>query len=188
MILFYGRIYRTVKYGVFGYSLKSNHSCTFNSSLSIQLPGMLSGCSSTDVTSPCVFPFIYEGRTYKLCTDKNEAPGKLWCSTTDNYDRDARRVGCTCSTPDLSSIFYTTDGSEPTLKSTVYNASIGMQLHGFGERTVKVKNYKQGYFDSPIMEASYSILPQMVSTMAGSSVGVQGFQDGFGAFLKNLPL
>lgn len=143
---------------------------------------MLSGCISTDVSRPCVFPFIYEGRTYKLCTDINEAPGRLWCSTTDNYDRDAGRVSCACSTPDVSSIFYTTDGSEPTLKSSVYNTTAGMQLYGFGERTVKVKNFKQGYFDSPIMEALYSILPQMVSTMAGSSVGVQGFQDGFGTF------
>ena len=82
----------------------------------------------------------------------------------------------------IPSVFYTTDGSEPTLQSNVYNASTGIPLYGFGEKTVKVRSFKQHYINSPMAEASYSILPQMVSTMAGSSVGIQGVQDGFGTF------
>jgi len=155
---------------------------TGTSSLSIFLPGVPSGCRSKDAARPCVFPFMYGGKYYKGCTDVDDAPGRLWCATTDSYDRDGERANCLCSSPEhLSAVFYTTDGSEPTLKSSVYDADIGMQLHGFGERSVKVKNFREGFFDSPIAEASYSILPQTVSTMAGSSAG---YQDSFGTFAE----
>jgi len=117
------------------------------------------------------------------CTDVDDAPGRLWCATTDSYDRDGERADCVCASPDhRSAVFYTTDGIEPTLKSNVYDAQFGIQLHGFGDRTVKVKNFQEGSFDSPVVEACYSILPQTVSTLAGSSVGSPGHQDGFGTF------
>ena len=59
---------------------------------------------------------------------------------------------------------------------------VGIQLVGFGEKIVKVKSATPGHLDSPIMEASYSILPQAVSTLAGSSHGLEGSQDGFGTY------
>lgn len=80
------------------------------------------------------------------------------------------------------SIFYTTDGTEPTMQSSQYDASIGIALRGVGERLIKVRNFKAGHYDSPIVEASYSLLPQKVSTLAGSLTGVEGFADGFGTF------
>ncbi|XP_064355673.1 epididymal sperm-binding protein 1-like [Dromaius novaehollandiae] len=43
---------------------------------------------------PCVFPFTYEGLQFNECTSLNESNGKLWCSTTDNYDRDRKWSFC----------------------------------------------------------------------------------------------
>jgi hypothetical protein len=82
------------------------------------------------------------------------------------------------------SVYYTVDGSEPTLQSNSYDMSTGIPLQGTGERLVKVKNFKTGLYDSPTVEASYSLLPQTVSTLAGSSYGLEGSQDGFGTFSK----
>ena len=31
--------------------------------------------------SPCVFPFILDGKTYNTCTNVNDNNGKFWCST-----------------------------------------------------------------------------------------------------------
>ena len=36
----------------------------------------------------CVFPFIYGGNTYYECIPSEIKPGKKWCATTSNYDRD----------------------------------------------------------------------------------------------------
>lgn len=80
------------------------------------------------------------------------------------------------------SVFYTTDATEPTTHSNQYDSSTGIALLGVGERLIRVKNFKAGYYDSPVVEASYSLLPQTVSTLAGSSNGLEGFQDGFGTF------
>uniref|UniRef100_A0A8C7EI43 Fibronectin type-II domain-containing protein n=1 Tax=Nothoprocta perdicaria TaxID=30464 RepID=A0A8C7EI43_NOTPE len=42
----------------------------------------------------CVFPFTYRGKQFHECTSLNEKNGKLWCSTTDNYDRDYKWNFC----------------------------------------------------------------------------------------------
>ena len=85
---------------------------------------------------------------------------------------------------ETESVYYTFDGSEPTLQSNSYDMSTGIPLQGTGERLVRVKNFKTGQYDSPTVQASYSLLPQTVSTLAGSSYGLEGFQDGFGTFSK----
>nr|XP_056720573.1 fibronectin-like [Euleptes europaea] len=43
---------------------------------------------------PCVFPFIYKGKTYSSCTTAGASTGKLWCSLTSNYDKDPRWTYC----------------------------------------------------------------------------------------------
>lgn len=37
---------------------------------------------------PCVFPFIFEGRSYSACTTEGRSDGYRWCATTANYDQD----------------------------------------------------------------------------------------------------
>ncbi|XP_053865736.1 epididymal sperm-binding protein 1-like [Malaclemys terrapin pileata] len=39
-------------------------------------------------SSPCVFPFIYKGKTYHSCTAVDDQMGRPWCATTSNYDKD----------------------------------------------------------------------------------------------------
>ncbi|KAM6450602.1 natterin-3-like isoform 2-T2 [Liasis olivaceus] len=43
---------------------------------------------------PCVFPFNYKGHTYYTCTNEDEELGRFWCSTSGNYDKDARWSYC----------------------------------------------------------------------------------------------
>ncbi|XP_006881803.1 PREDICTED: matrix metalloproteinase-9 [Elephantulus edwardii] len=37
---------------------------------------------------PCVFPFIFEGRSYSACTTDGRSDNYRWCATTANYDQD----------------------------------------------------------------------------------------------------
>ncbi|XP_067388874.1 epididymal sperm-binding protein 1-like [Emydura macquarii macquarii] len=45
-------------------------------------------------SSPCVFPFIYKGKTYSSCTAVDDKMGRPWCATTPNYDKDHRWRFC----------------------------------------------------------------------------------------------
>uniref|UniRef100_A0A670JL49 Fibronectin type-II domain-containing protein n=1 Tax=Podarcis muralis TaxID=64176 RepID=A0A670JL49_PODMU len=42
----------------------------------------------------CAFPFIFEGKLYMNCTASGRNDGKLWCSTTSNYDVDKKWMFC----------------------------------------------------------------------------------------------
>ncbi|XP_068683197.1 fibronectin-like [Montipora foliosa] len=44
--------------------------------------------------APCVFPFIYEGKTYTRCTYKDCVHNLPWCATTRNYDNDGKWGHC----------------------------------------------------------------------------------------------
>lgn len=46
------------------------------------------GCFTTDRSPnvPCVFPFIYQGKTYDECTRDSDPEGKRWCATKVDDD------------------------------------------------------------------------------------------------------
>ncbi|XP_016851306.1 epididymal sperm-binding protein 1 [Anolis carolinensis] len=48
---------------------------------------------------PCIFPFIYKGKSYSSCTTAGASTGKLWCSLTSNYDTNPRWTYCDPSEP-----------------------------------------------------------------------------------------
>ena len=42
----------------------------------------------------CVFPFLFQKSPYSQCTTEGRTDGKLWCSTTSDYDKDRKWGFC----------------------------------------------------------------------------------------------
>ncbi|XP_053472980.1 72 kDa type IV collagenase [Ictalurus furcatus] len=44
--------------------------------------------------APCVFPFIFLGKSYDACTTSGRNDGKMWCSATKSFDEDRKWGFC----------------------------------------------------------------------------------------------
>lgn len=73
-------------------------------------------------------------------------------SPTGGTYASAQNVTLSCATPGAT-IYYTTDGTEPTTNSTIYSSAISVTA----TTTIKAKAIKSGLTDSSIASATYEI-------------------------------
>ena len=90
-------------------------------------------------------------------------------------------VEISCST-DGAEIYYTLDGSEPTVGSQRYEASIEIT----STTTIKAIAVKDGYVDSEVSEATYTKTSGVEQTYADKEVDRVEFYDLVGRRLKGL--
>uniref|UniRef100_H9GGQ9 Fibronectin type-II domain-containing protein n=1 Tax=Anolis carolinensis TaxID=28377 RepID=H9GGQ9_ANOCA len=61
----------------------------------------------------CVFPFVFDGKSYKSCTKAGAIDDQLWCGTTANYDEDGQWKHCNSEAKGSSCIFpFTYEGNK----------------------------------------------------------------------------
>lgn len=96
-------------------------------------------------------------------------------SATAGIYGNGKTVSITCSTPN-STIYYTMDGSMPTMESLIYSGSITLPINK--TTTVRAVAIAQDYSNSLIGSVTYTLM-SVATTIAGT--GVQGFSGDGGA-------
>uniref|UniRef100_A0A250YMQ6 Cation-independent mannose-6-phosphate receptor n=1 Tax=Castor canadensis TaxID=51338 RepID=A0A250YMQ6_CASCN len=81
----------------------------------------------TDHGDPCVFPFVFNGKSYEECVLEGRA--KLWCSTTANYDRDREWGFCRpTNSHRMSAIIFKCDEDEDIGRPQVLSEVRGCEV------------------------------------------------------------
>nr|WP_260981977.1 chitobiase/beta-hexosaminidase C-terminal domain-containing protein [Paenibacillus sp. 32O-W] len=121
-----------------------------------------------------VSPYMKQSKTYTVTLTKEPEPPeqvvKPVASPVGGEVSLGTKVTLSTAT-DGATIYYTTDGSDPTRSSVEYTAPIEMT----SETTIKAIAVKEGMLDSEVMEEHYTILPpeqvaKPIASPAGSTV------------------
>ncbi|XP_014444729.1 cation-independent mannose-6-phosphate receptor [Tupaia chinensis] len=81
----------------------------------------------TDEGDPCVFPFLFNGKSYEECVVESRA--KLWCATTANYDRDHEWGFCRhTNSHRTSAIIFKCDEDEDIGRPQVFSEVRGCEV------------------------------------------------------------
>lgn len=81
----------------------------------------------TEEGDPCVFPFIFNGKSYEECVVENRA--RLWCATTANYDRDHEWGFCRHSNSHrTSAIIFKCDEDADIGRPQVFSETRGCEV------------------------------------------------------------
>jgi formylglycine-generating enzyme len=118
-----------------------------NLAIIMSLLPLISGCPASEVQ--------VERRAPAVSGDTVDAP--TFSLAAGSYGP-AQSVELSTSTPDAV-IYYTTDGSQPTMESVVYSAPINVAT----SMTLKAFAVKSGFSSSEVVEASYAINGQLPS-------------------------
>uniref|UniRef100_A0A4X2LI69 Cation-independent mannose-6-phosphate receptor n=1 Tax=Vombatus ursinus TaxID=29139 RepID=A0A4X2LI69_VOMUR len=81
----------------------------------------------TEQGDPCIFPFIYRGKSYDDCIREDKS--KLWCATTGNYDNDQKWGYCRASNSYRSStIIFSCDENIDIGTPQVFSETRGCEV------------------------------------------------------------
>lgn len=68
--------------------------CFFLKAVMCSILSAMSTIGGNSEGAPCMFPFIFLGKSYDACTTSGRNDGKMWCSTTKSFDEDRKWGFC----------------------------------------------------------------------------------------------